>query len=508
MNSRYLYSRYDPRKQTERFVEARIRAYHGSDGHHPQCVIVISEGLGYIEDACARLLPECELVSIHLSKTLSSPLTREGSHTLVLGRATGEDAQCSAAEFSESRFEALISHLDVSGLLVIEWEPSCVAFRHEYETARDAVERVVRRRAADTATVRRWGRLWIRNTLRNCTRGPLATQLPSFDRRPTLVVCPGPSALETVEALARSPRKPVIVAVASALELLSSFAIKPEIIVHTDAGFYSTLHFRDAWNTLSASMARFHLVMPLTAAPPPVPFRGNAHTTTVISGNSHVENTVLKAAGLSARSIPEAGTVTTTALRIASMVSEGPRFVSGLDLCFDDIRHHASPHAFDTFLAVNTDRFTTEVTSRWTRAMDTHPSRDTRIRRADNLDLYAEWFRSHRGEFASVRRVNPSEIDTGMQPASITQLLETVDSAGNEGAATASSRNSDEALDAATTPALSRKEVEAHLLIAAGVPRSGNSDPVFRRELARWLNVDNDSTAIREALSSLHDLPG
>ena len=508
VNSRYLYSRYDPRRETDRFVEAKVRAFYESVAHYPACVIVISEGLGYIEDACSRMLPECDLVSIHLTTNLSSTSARKATHTLALEGDAGIAARSSARSFSESRIEALISQLDISQILVVEWEPSVVTFTREYDIVRHAIERVLRRRAADTATVRRWGRLWIRNTLRNCARGPLAAQLPSFNRWPSLVICPGPSALATVESLADAPRRPVIIAVSSALELLNSFGIPPDLIVHTDAGFYSTLHFRNAWNTLCNLQPSFRLVMPLTAAPPPIPVNANTCTTTVVSGNSQVEQAALRAAGLNARIVPEAGTVTTTALRIASLISKGPRFVSGLDLCFDDIRHHSSPHAFDAFLSVGSDRFNPEVTTRLTRAMDTHPESGSRIRRADNLELYAEWFRGRNEEFAAVRRVNPSEVDTGMQPATVSQLLETVNSAESDDLAIGTSWSREPSPGAAKRPAVSREEIVTELLTAAGVHQSGEKNTSFRKELARWLNVDDDSTAIRGALSSLYDLPG
>ncbi len=506
-DTRYLYSQYDPGRETERFVRARITSFLNTAGRHPSCVILVSEGLGHLEEACSRYLPDCRIISIHLTEDLSSLSEDAAAGVLTViperhrsvGTGTGK-----RRPFSERTFESLTSEVDISELLVIEWEPSVQALEHEYEVVRDTFERVLRRRAADSATVKRWGRLWIRNILRNCTRSRLESQLPLFGNRPTLVVCPGPTSSMTLEPLADVPQRPVIIALASALELLNHYGIPPDLIVHSDAGYYATLQFRAAWGSRMRRSETSSLIMPLTAAPPPLTGRAVRPTVSVISGNSTVEQHILNAIGIDAPVIPEAGTVTATALRVASSISEGPRFVAGLDLCLDDIRHHASPHAFDTFLKAGSNRFHPELSSRVNRILDTHRSDNSRTRRAANLDVYAEWFRSRTEEFSSVYRIRPTEVDTGMTSATVSALLTAANRSQPSAYRTRKPVKGNKPYQAAKPATVDRKAILDSLIRT--VSGEGSEAHRLRSELARWLRVAPEPNPTRNALLSLYHM--
>ena len=515
---RYLYSRYDPRRETDRFVAARIRSFRDSTGQEPSCVVVISEGLGYLEEACGRHLTDCDIISVHLTSSFSPAAADASKRTLSVQMDAGASPDETEMTLDEQRFETLIAETDISRILVIEWQPSTSTFATEYGIARGAIERVLRRRAADSATVRRWGRLWIRNILRNCERSPMVSRLPFFGARPSLVVCPGPSAGRTLKALSEAGDGPVVIAVSSALELLYSYGILPDVVVHSDAGYYATLHFREAWKSLLHRKQPSALIMPLTAAPPPVPTGEHPPTATIVSGNSPIEQTVLKAIGLDSATVPEAGTVTATALRIAGMIGTGPRFVTGLDLCLDDVRHHASPHAFDTFLSVTSDRCNSELTSRLNRTIDTRRSTDCRTRRAANLDVYAEWFRSRGNEFSFVGRIDPTEVDTGMVSATVSGLLTAVHktSSGSSSREVADGRTSSDLRGHTDVPGDSNFQGEALIskpgtvvtsLADASLAGEPGANPL-RRELARWLAVEDDIRSIHDTLRSIRDHTG
>lgn len=414
VDGRLIYSRYDPLRDVERFVE---RLEKSGDLRHPGIVIVVSEGLGHLERTLSFKYPESTLLSLHLDSECSR-------HSGI-----DPDSICPSARVADLRtfLQRRTGLSALRNLTVVEWPPAREVYRAEYHAARSRLREAIRQIAGDEATVHRWGRRWIHNVVRNCERISDSYALPQYGNRPVLTVCAGPSACATIEHLSSREHRPVIVAVSSALPLLFHHGIRPEIAVHTDAGFYSSLHTAEALRCdFRRTDANMHWVLPLTAHPlSRVASGGNEALRetplTVISGGSFIESVIATAARLETPRIPEAGTVSATALRVASMISTGDQFVCGLDLALRDTETHARPHAFDSYIFCESNRFRNELTHRVDRTNATTPLSPP-WRSAPNLETYAGWFRDHAPEFAHVRRIDPSPVEVGISEATVEDM--------------------------------------------------------------------------------------
>ncbi|HEQ72192.1 MAG TPA: hypothetical protein ENN69_06865, partial [Spirochaetia bacterium] len=76
-----LYSRYDPEKEADRFVAQSIGADRGSIQHPlaPAVVVILGAGLGYIEKAVTKRLPDVRIISLYLHDELYHE-TRDAAH--------------------------------------------------------------------------------------------------------------------------------------------------------------------------------------------------------------------------------------------------------------------------------------------------------------------------------------------------------------------------------------------------------------------------------------------
>ncbi|MFW6368621.1 MAG: 6-hydroxymethylpterin diphosphokinase MptE-like protein [Spirochaetota bacterium] len=489
VDRRLLYSRYSPSRETRRFVDETLKRAERSDSAP---IVVVSDGLGYLEKAVRSSLPRARVFSIHLNSLLSSKSGLPREHICC------PDQGCDPGAFLTERLESE----SLRRVTFIEWDPACRAFASVYERAATRIRHALRRAAGHKATVERWGKLWIRNILRNSERFLFSAGLPHFGTRPVLVVCAGPTLGETLRTVAGYRTLPVIVAVSSTLTTLRNYCIEPDLVVHTDAGFYSSLHIPRNAAYHAHLCGRSAYTTPLTAAPLPVP--SAPATLRVISGNSVCEQTAARILGLEPAVVPEAGTVSATATRLASLVSDGPRFVAGLDLASRDLDHHSRPHSFDGYFSAHSGRTNPELSMRFKRSIGMHRFVQG-WRTAGNLDLYAQWFRDHTAEFADARRLFPSPVDTGMTPANTEDL-------GNsliDWISRASTRNPDSRSEARQRAPQSTGEHRRWNVSFSGMILQGWRDELVRsgstgalsQELAEWLGCDQNVRDILSALS-------
>jgi hypothetical protein len=158
------------------------------------------------------------------------------------------------------------------------------------------------------------------------------------------------------------------IAVSSALMACLDAGIEPDIVVSTDGGYWSRLHL---YPIVAAGSARavFHgaLAAPLTAQPS-VSVYGRCSLLLLDQG-SFVESELLPMLGPSLR-LPPHGTVSGTALQLATRLGSGAIVAVGLDLAsFGDILH-ARPHGFDRENSAGTKRVSPQEGKTWKRTLE------------------------------------------------------------------------------------------------------------------------------------------
>ncbi|MFP4373213.1 MAG: 6-hydroxymethylpterin diphosphokinase MptE-like protein [Spirochaetaceae bacterium] len=422
-----LHSRYDPRREAERYLERALGRGSGdgpSDGPErrsaPATVLLLGVGLGYLISAVRRHLPACHLIAVSVLGIVR-PEHRRAADVYV---------DLSAGDPAELLSRA-VRPADVAGLEALEWGPELRAAPRAGEAARLALRELAARHNAELATTGFFGRRYIRNAVRNLLfAGRPRTTAPG--EKPVCIAASGPG-LERACRWIRENRTHIeLWALSSAAPALTARGITPDLVVHQDAGYYATLHLAEvvrldgggAGKARTGSgppaAAALPILMPATAALPPGRLRS---APIIFHQGTRIEEELLSALGIEPRRTTETGTVAATATLLALAHSPGIVYLAGLDLCREDIRAHATPHAFEPYLSRGESRLRPFYSGLAADAFDRSVPRagggpgERPVRGERSLELYARWFEHLPAPLARrLRRVAPSPVDIGIEP--------------------------------------------------------------------------------------------
>jgi len=330
IGSTSLHSSYDPEREADRYLDGAVAA------RTPSCFILSGPCIDYLSRAIRRRFGEALVISIqHDVRFHDCPVQ------VSAGRGADAVWYPGQALSREAFLEACLPEDALGGVAFLEWPPATRAYPAEAELTREAVKSVLDRLASSNATLKTYGRLWIRNACRNVLLidSPLLAAPGPVTRKPIVVAAAGPSLVEALEALRPFRERFFLLAVSSALLACRAAGFEPDLVVASDGGYWSRLHLYP----LAARGAG--LAMPLTASPlPAVP--SSTPFLVLVQGNfPEPELAPIAGGGLP---LPGHGTVSGTALHLAARLSSGPLVVAGMDLASRDIVSHAWPHGFDT----------------------------------------------------------------------------------------------------------------------------------------------------------------
>jgi hypothetical protein len=345
----WLHSPYDPEREAQRFVLSALGT------SRPTHVILLGPCLDYLSSAVRSVLPLSRIVSVQYSAFFAGKERSAPDASWHPGLGSSLDAF----------LDANLDEDAVSGVAVLEWEPAARAFPAETFLAKKAVGSSLDRLNSSTATIKAFGKRWIANACASFLLIERAlTVLPG--EWPVVVAAAGPSLNASLELLSGSGGRFVMIAVSSALVACLKAGLAPDIVVSTDGGFWSRTHL----HPLSGKGAV--LASPLTALPSASLYRSN--DLVLLDQGSFAESELLPRLGPSL-SLPPHGTVSGTALYLASRITQGPIIAAGLDLASYGDLSHARPHGFDSFLAGSSSRLSPLEATLWSRGIDSAPER-------------------------------------------------------------------------------------------------------------------------------------
>jgi len=144
----------------------------------------------------------------------------------------------------------LMSHIDfnlISGVQVFEHGASVRVFGEYYSTARGIIKRLIDREARNSSTVKAFGWLFLRNALNNFSNfsrvTPIAALKNAFTGSKALIVSSAPSIEDYIDHIDRLKDFFYIVAVDSALPVLSAKGIIPDVVISIDPQPRLSEHF-------------------------------------------------------------------------------------------------------------------------------------------------------------------------------------------------------------------------------------------------------------------------
>ncbi|MDR1507988.1 MAG: DUF115 domain-containing protein [Treponema sp.] len=306
-----IHSLYNPALEAEKFI-----ASLSLENRDYRCFILAEPGLGYMVPALEKRFPSADIISIHCSAFFSS---RE---FISFRRKAGGSSWSPGSTIELEDFLEPLLPGDPDKIRIVEWRPAAAAYGREYVDVLSGIVEVIRRSAANRATIRNFGRRWLRNSFRNLS---LLRRLVKTGRvtRPFVVCAAGPSLereLSALAALQASPQRPFFMAVSSALPCLAAAGILPDIVIATDGGAWALLHL---YETIRLAGEGTIVAAALSAA---LPSQTGDHPALVLSDGSIWQRWLLDSLGLPFAAFPQRGTVSASALDLA-FFSAPARFI-------------------------------------------------------------------------------------------------------------------------------------------------------------------------------------
>lgn len=335
-----VHSRYDPVLEAERYI-----ASLALDTREYRCFILVEPGLGYMVPVLRRQFPSPKILILHCSPFFAR---REHAVRAALREENAAVWNPESPLALEDFLEENLSGADASSARVIEWRPAAAAYGAAFLDILGRTVQFLRRENAGMATVRAFGRRWLKNVLRGLDTLERRV-LPRRSRLPLAVCAAGPSLEQDLPELAAwkaSSSPPLVMAVSSAVPCLVSAGIIPGIIISTDGGNWAQLHVIEALRltALSGGGPVPLFALALNAAAPSITGR---YAVLSLADGSFWQRYLLSALGIPFLAFPQRGTVGASALDLAFFISSGPVYVSGLDFRHNDLAAHCRPYAFD-----------------------------------------------------------------------------------------------------------------------------------------------------------------
>ena len=338
---RYLHARREPSRRPHRtFTADWVR-------NHP-IVVFFGFGLGYEVEAFLAQ-PEAEVaVVVEPDAALFRTALERRDLTTVLDSPKAVflvDAEPDALAMVLRRYERRAPERSVLNASVLH--------HREYFDQVDAVmEAAVSRARINANTLKRFGRLWVRNLIRNVAvleRSPGVRELTDrFNGLPVLLCAAGPSldlALPHIKELAE---RLLIVAVDTAVPALMQHGVEPDFAVVVDPQYWNTRHLD--------RLAPESTILISEASAHPRVFEVLDNPTYLCSSifplGSLLEETVGEKGKLGT-----GGSVSTTAWDFARILGADPIYCIGLDLGFPQRRTHVHGSFFEERSHILAHRF-------------------------------------------------------------------------------------------------------------------------------------------------------
>ncbi|MDR3237679.1 MAG: DUF115 domain-containing protein, partial [Spirochaetia bacterium] len=159
-------------------------------------------------------------------------------------------AGISPAEIRES-LSPLIDLEAVKGIKLALHAASMRIFGGYYGAVKKEIESLINAKAGNIATVKAFGRQYVRNCIKNM-RG-LAEALPvsglfgKFKNVPAIVLASGPSLESSMDAVRNARESVFIIASDSALAVCKAFGFRPDFVVSVDPQAYISEHLLGFW---------------------------------------------------------------------------------------------------------------------------------------------------------------------------------------------------------------------------------------------------------------------
>ncbi|MBP9022742.1 MAG: DUF115 domain-containing protein [Spirochaetes bacterium] len=224
------------------------------------CVIIFGLGLGYhVINLNAEKIKELIIVE------MSEEIARIGKEVVLENNPQSYKIKFvspEANELTDKLWEQLIKIETSSSFVILEHPASVRAFPSYYTKARETLSSYISKKASDNLTIKKFGSLYFKNILKNMDSFVSSPSIKCFKDRfneyEAVIVSSGPSIDLYAEMIKNIEKNVFIIAVDSALPVLTENKIEPDFVVSIDPQAYT-------WEHLNLIKSSTILIQSLTA---------------------------------------------------------------------------------------------------------------------------------------------------------------------------------------------------------------------------------------------------
>jgi hypothetical protein len=373
----HIHSPRDPVKEARRLAAAL------ETGDGP--IVLFGFGLGYLAEAALQKNRPLIIVEKHPSlirkalelRDLGALLSVRDLIFVAGGRAEGISGPLEL-------FDEPPSFLKTRALIALDpqW----------YAEAERAAELLFRRKEVNKATLKRFGRRWVRNLGKNrfsIRDLPGIRHLAGAGKGfPAFLAAAGPSLDSMGPLLPAIKRRCILIAVDTSLRFFAASGVEPDFTVTVDPQYWNDRHL-DRLGTKGGSLIAESAVYPPTLRQG---FTRCFLCSSLFPLGRYIEDRVEGKGVLGA-----GGSVATSAWDFARFIGSEEIWIAGLDLGFPRLKTHFRGALFEEWALSRADRFMPAETSSIISLMAGNPfsapAMDGGTLRTDKrLSLYAQWF--------------------------------------------------------------------------------------------------------------------
>jgi hypothetical protein len=428
----YVHSPRDPQREGKRLAEAAA-----ADKEKTGPVVLLGFGLGYAAQALTERALRRPIIIVEKKfnvlrkafelRDLSGLLSHPG--VAFLPGDCGDGITDALSLFEKSAGEKRVPYIMRNRTLaeLDEQYYASVENRIRTWTMRDDINR---------ATLKKFGRRWIRNLSRNMSAirdlpgisrlaGLAARDERGSEPLPVFLAAAGPGLDNVAALLPEIHQRCIIVAVDTSLRFLLRNGVEPDFTLVVDPQFWNSRH-------LNRCPSQRTLLIAESAVYPPVlrlPFQGMYLCASLYPLGIFIEQRVDPKGALGA-----GGSVATSAWDFARILGAAQIWVTGLDLAFPGLKTHFKGAQFEEKALAESGRLSPAETWLVHALRDGIPFKAPAISGGEvltdrRLSLYASWFENRFRQFPHIRNYS---LSTGGQSSYGGLAIAGLETAGTE----------------------------------------------------------------------------
>ena len=365
LNGLFFHSGYNPQREGAAFVQEI------SADFHPSVIIVISPALGYCAQPLRQRFPGAKLVAMEFTEEFSKVKSLFDEYFVINGENSRE--VCQKIFFSLGEEKIFLS-------LPVVWGPSGKIFAEKIQAFIPHLRQLYEMTKTAVATRANFTEVWLKNSFKffmNVKR----VILPQKTDLPVLIVASGVTLEKSLEEIRRYEKSFFVIALSSAVEVLLTNGIRPDLIFTTDGGFWAKMHL----NPKIILEKQIPVAMSCEAA-----VFGDLRDKGMILPLNYGDDCceLFETTDFPHVRALRNGTVSGTALDFALKVSSASVFICGLDLSEENYRgkngvpSHALPNILEAQNQMGDNRLQPLSTRLYASSVGSGLS----------LEIYAQWF--------------------------------------------------------------------------------------------------------------------